>query len=123
MEQGQFDKLQSSDETKKEVKEAVSKLKAVEDKWDAESITFANLDEQRKYELLQKNYSDKVARQTMLFREQKALLDEVTRWNKAPFSSPKSLTKNLGSYLTSIVWKRPIGSKTFVKDDASLDII
>lgn len=123
IEQGQFDKLQSSDETQKEVLEAVSKLKAVEDKWNAESIAFANSDEQRKYERLQKDYSDKVARKTMLFREQKALLDEVTRWNRPPYSSPKSLTKNLGSYLTSIVWKRPIGSKTFVKDDASLDII
>lgn len=123
IEQGQFDKLQSSDETKKEVLEAVSKLKAIEDKWYTESITFTNSDEQRKYERLLENYSQKVARQTMLFREQKALLDEVTRWDRPPYSSPKSLTKNLGSYLTSIVWKRPIGSKTFIKDDASLDII
>ena len=114
VESGQFDQLKSSDSTSKEIKQAVENLNKIESKWLANDIQFANAQEKAEYEQLLQDYKEeRYARNYMMIREQKKMLQTKPKWNVVTGSvtpaSGKSLAKYMSSYLTNIVWFKSPG--------------
>ena len=114
VESGQFDQLKSSDSTSKEIKQAVENLNKIESKWLANDIQFANAQEKAEYEQLLQDYKEeRYARNYMMIREQKKMLQTKPKWNvvTGPVTpaSGKSLAKYMSSYLTNIIWFKSPG--------------
>lgn len=111
LESGEFDKLQSSDSTADEVKQAIAQLDAIEQKWQATDIQFSDPQQQAQYETRKTVFGEKTARTHMAIVEQKRFLQTKPKWNKVtgPVTIEKTLAKQLASYLTNIVWFKSPG--------------
>lgn len=112
IESGDFDKFNSSDGTKDEVRQAVEQLNAIAQKWEAPSPQFSSSQQQAEYERYKNEFNEKTAREHMAIIEQKNFLQSKPIWNKANGpASPigKSIAKYLNSYLTNIVWFKSPG--------------
>lgn len=114
LESGQYDQMKSSDSTSKEIKKAVEDLYKIETKWLANDIQFANPQEKAEYEQKLQDYKEeRYARNYMMIREQKKMLQTRPKWNvvTGPVSpaSGKTLAKYMSSYLTNIVWFKSPG--------------
>ena len=113
MESGQFESLQSSDGTIKEVKQAVEHLDSIENKWQQETLSFRNAQEEAEFQKYKASYGEQTAREHMAILEQKRYLQTKPNWNIATNAATlrdKTLAKYLNSYLTNIVWYNTIGN-------------
>lgn len=125
LESGQFDTLQSSDGTAKEVKQAVEHLNSIEEKWKRDTLSFRDAQEEAEYQR-QLSRGEKAAREHMAIREQKRYLQTKPNWNIATNAvtlKGKTLAKYLNSYLTNIVWFNTIGNAKPVYNPQALQAI